>query len=232
MAPENQAHTEPLASTDGSPPAPKEPFVACGSEREPPIGAPNDLIKEDVYAMFALPMSLLEVQAASTCEPTTEHTKPVKRRRTRTGATKVRKMVEKILERGDHGEQFQRDFVLHIISTSIIRNSLYDVQTNTYSCGESQAFYIFGVVELSLEKKDAKTDGFQQQYIGQLMLLNKEIKIKRSFAESMEGERQFIGKGLCAVDKVLYLDRIEFTGKRCKDRWLPIAIHWTTDVVK
>ena len=37
MAPENEAHTESLASTYGSPPAPKEPSVACGSEREPLI---------------------------------------------------------------------------------------------------------------------------------------------------------------------------------------------------
>jgi len=25
------------------------------------------------------------------------------------------------------------------------------------------------------------------------------------------------------------LDRVEFRGKRCKDRWFPIAIHWTTN---
>ncbi|KAJ8433841.1 hypothetical protein Cgig2_028158 [Carnegiea gigantea] len=35
------------------------------------------------------------------------------------GTTKVGKMVEKIIEKGDHGEQFQRYFVLHIISLLI-----------------------------------------------------------------------------------------------------------------
>jgi len=30
----------------------------------------------------------------------------------RTGTPKVGKMVEQILERGDHGEEFQRDFQL------------------------------------------------------------------------------------------------------------------------
>ncbi|KAJ8436055.1 hypothetical protein Cgig2_017523 [Carnegiea gigantea] len=43
---ENLAHTEPSVSTHGSSPAPKEPSVACGSEREPPIVGPNDPIKE------------------------------------------------------------------------------------------------------------------------------------------------------------------------------------------
>ncbi|KAJ8436049.1 hypothetical protein Cgig2_017517 [Carnegiea gigantea] len=75
-------YTEPLASTHGSPPVPKEPSTACGSEREPLMGGPIDLIKEDVYAMFAPPMSQLEVQVASTCEPTTEHIKTIKQRRT------------------------------------------------------------------------------------------------------------------------------------------------------
>ncbi|KAJ8433835.1 hypothetical protein Cgig2_028152 [Carnegiea gigantea] len=50
-------------------------------------------------------------------------------------------MVEKILEEGDHEEEFQRDFVI----TSHI------------------------LIELSLEERDVRTDGFQQQYIEQLM---------------------------------------------------------------
>ncbi|KAJ8436057.1 hypothetical protein Cgig2_017525 [Carnegiea gigantea] len=120
----------------------------------------------------------------------------------RTGTTKVGKMVEKILERGDHGEEIQRDFVLHIISTTIIRsmngdcfvgtlklfmdmNQIPDYNWHAYLLMTSLIF----LVELSLVKRDAKTDGFQQQYIRQLMQLNKEIKMKRSFAESIEGER-------------------------------------------
>ncbi|KAJ8436056.1 hypothetical protein Cgig2_017524 [Carnegiea gigantea] len=80
---------------------------------------------EDIYATFLLPVGPLEVQLASTCEPITEHTNPIKQQRTRIGTTKVRKMVEKILERGDHGEEFQRDFVLHIISTGIVRPYIF-----------------------------------------------------------------------------------------------------------
>ncbi|KAJ8436054.1 hypothetical protein Cgig2_017522 [Carnegiea gigantea] len=94
----------------GSPPTPEQPCPECGSEREPPITAPNDPIemtKEDVHAMLALPTSPLEVQVASTCEPTNEYTKLLKQRRTklnlrRTWTAKVRKMVEKTLEKGDH----------------------------------------------------------------------------------------------------------------------------------
>ncbi|KAJ8436046.1 hypothetical protein Cgig2_017514 [Carnegiea gigantea] len=97
---------------------PKQPSVACGNEREPLI-VPDDPIEEDIYAAFVLAVGPLEVQPTLTCEPITEHSNPIKQQRTRIGTTKVRKMVEKILERGDHGEEFQRDFVLHIISTSI-----------------------------------------------------------------------------------------------------------------
>ncbi|KAJ8423136.1 hypothetical protein Cgig2_011757 [Carnegiea gigantea] len=32
--------------------------------------------------------------------------------------------------------------------------------------------------------------------------------------------------------ELFYLDRVEFRGKRCKDRWFPMAIHWTTDAVE
>ncbi|KAJ8422110.1 LOW QUALITY PROTEIN: hypothetical protein Cgig2_011153 [Carnegiea gigantea] len=49
--------------------------------------------------------------------------------------------------------------------------------------------------ELSLEERDAKTDGFPQQYIGQLMQLNNVIKMKRSSLESMEG-----GKTIDRID--------------------------------
>jgi len=47
-------------------------------------------------------------------------------------------------------------------------------------------------IELSLEGRDAKIDGFPRQYIGQQMQLNKGIKMKRSSQESMEEARQLI----------------------------------------
>jgi len=42
---ENQAHTEPSASTHGSLPAPERPCQQCGSEGEPPTAGPNDPIE-------------------------------------------------------------------------------------------------------------------------------------------------------------------------------------------
>ena len=38
----------------------------------------------------------------------------------RTGSPKVEKMVDQILQRGDHGDEFKRDFVLNIISICIV----------------------------------------------------------------------------------------------------------------
>jgi len=35
--------------------------------------------------------------------------------------TKVGKMAQKVLEKGHHGEEFQRDFVMRIILTCVIR---------------------------------------------------------------------------------------------------------------
>ena len=32
--------------------------------------------------------------------------------------------------------------------------------------------------------------------------------------------------------QLFYLDRVEFRGKRFKDRWFPTAIHWTTNAVE
>jgi len=32
--------------------------------------------------------------------------------------------------------------------------------------------------------------------------------------------------------QLFYLDRVEFRGKRLKDRWFPTAIHWTTNAVE
>ena len=42
LAQENQACTERSASNHGSLLAPKQPYLECGSEREPPTAEPND----------------------------------------------------------------------------------------------------------------------------------------------------------------------------------------------
>jgi len=49
---ENQAHTDPSASTHGSPPPPEQPSPECGSERRAPTKGPNDPIelkKKTIY---------------------------------------------------------------------------------------------------------------------------------------------------------------------------------------
>ncbi|KAJ8439024.1 LOW QUALITY PROTEIN: hypothetical protein Cgig2_028470 [Carnegiea gigantea] len=90
--------------------------------------------EKDVHATLAIPM----VQIASTCEPKNEHTKLVEQWRIgwnlgRTGSPKVGKMVDQILQRGDHGDEFRRDFVLYIISTCIL--------------GSINGDYFFGVLK-------------------------------------------------------------------------------------
>ncbi|KAJ8436059.1 LOW QUALITY PROTEIN: hypothetical protein Cgig2_017527 [Carnegiea gigantea] len=119
MAPENQVHTEPLASTHGSPLAPKEPSVAHGSEREPLVGGSNDPI-----------------------EP-----------------------------------------------------------------------YIFGGVEF--REKRCKDRWFPTIIHWTTYIVKQRNKDEREFRREH--------------GRVLYLDRVEFIGKRCKDRWFPTG---TTNVVK
>ncbi|KAJ8437301.1 LOW QUALITY PROTEIN: hypothetical protein Cgig2_006405 [Carnegiea gigantea] len=82
-----------------------------------------DITEEDVHA--TLPMGPLEVQVALTCESKNEYTKLVEQWRTRWNlgrieTPKVRKMVEQILHRGDHGKELERDYVLYIILRCII----------------------------------------------------------------------------------------------------------------
>ena len=82
---------------------------------------------EDVYAMLALLKGLLEVHAASACKAINEYTKLLKQWRTRwnlrrRGTAKVGKIVEKFLEKEDHGDEFEGDLVLRIILTCIIRS--------------------------------------------------------------------------------------------------------------
>ena len=50
------------------------------------------------------------------------------------------------------------------------------------------SFFIW--IKLSLEEIDAMINGLQQQYIGQLMQLNKGIEMKMSPLKSIEGVRR------------------------------------------
>ncbi|KAJ8428347.1 hypothetical protein Cgig2_002760 [Carnegiea gigantea] len=77
-----------------------------------------EIIEKDVRATLTLPIGPLEVHMAWTYGPKNKYTKLLKRwsrRRNlgRMGTRKVGMMVEQILQRGDCGEMFKRDFILH-----------------------------------------------------------------------------------------------------------------------
>ncbi|KAJ8426892.1 hypothetical protein Cgig2_005271 [Carnegiea gigantea] len=137
-----------------------------------------EITEEDVHATLASPM-------ASTCEPKNEYTKLLEQWRTRWNlgiirTPKVGKMVEQILHRGDHGEEFKRDYRLHIISTCIIGSM------------NGNCFFII--------------------------------------LKSLVDVNQIANYDWCAF--LLKCLNDTFRGKRCKDRWFPTAIHWTTDAVE
>ncbi|KAJ8425783.1 hypothetical protein Cgig2_020921 [Carnegiea gigantea] len=67
------------------------------------------ITKKDVHATLALSMGPLDVQRT-------------RWNLERIGTPKVGTMVEQILQRGNHGEEFKRDFVLYIISICIIES--------------------------------------------------------------------------------------------------------------
>ncbi|KAJ8436045.1 hypothetical protein Cgig2_017513 [Carnegiea gigantea] len=127
MAPENQVYTKPSTPTHDLPPAPKEPSLACGSEREPLVVGRNDPIEPYISGG----VEFREKRCKDRWFPTIHQT------------------------------------------------------TNSYIWKE-----------LSIQERDAKTDGFQQQCIRQLMQLNEETKMKRSFPESMERVGQLTGKNI------------------------------------
>ncbi|KAJ8435402.1 hypothetical protein Cgig2_009653 [Carnegiea gigantea] len=148
------------------------------------------ITEEDFHATLALPMGQLEVQVASTYEPKNEYPKLLEQWRIRwnlgrLGSPKVGKMVDRILDRGDHGDKFKRDF------------SLVDVnQIVKYNwC----AFLLQCLNDTVVEWKQNRTRYFR----GPLLFL-----------------------------MLFYLDRLEFRGKRRKDRWFPMAMHWTTYAIE
>ncbi|KAJ8433836.1 hypothetical protein Cgig2_028153 [Carnegiea gigantea] len=129
----------------------------------------NVMTVEDVYAALELPTGPLEVHVASTNEPIKEYTKLLKQWRTgrnlsRIGTAKVGKMVTKS-KTGGPWRRIQKRLC-------VARN--FDMYYQ----------------KLSLDERNANTDDLQQQYIGQLMYLNNEMKLKRSSLESKEGRRE------------------------------------------
>ncbi|KAJ8433847.1 hypothetical protein Cgig2_028164 [Carnegiea gigantea] len=133
------------------------------------------------------------------CDPTNEYTKLLKQWRERlnlrrTGTLKVGKIVERILEGGDHREEFQRDIGLYIISTCIIESINADSFFTMSSGMETKLHQIFW---RTIHRKEMQRPmGPNSNPFGQLMQLNEEIKMKRSSLESMEEERQLTGSNI------------------------------------
>ncbi|KAJ8428345.1 hypothetical protein Cgig2_002758 [Carnegiea gigantea] len=76
------------------------------------------ITKEDVCVTLALPMGLLKVHIASTYDEKNRYTKFLEQWRRRWNLGRIRRpkvgmMVEQILQRGDYGEEFEKDCVLH-----------------------------------------------------------------------------------------------------------------------
>ncbi|KAJ8451709.1 hypothetical protein Cgig2_018343 [Carnegiea gigantea] len=172
-----------------------------------------EITEKDVHATLALPMGQLEVQVASTCEPKNEYTKLLEQwrirwNRGRTGSPKVGKMVDRILDRGDHGDEFKRDFVLYIISTCII--------------GSMNGDCFFRILKSLVDVNEIvkyNWCAFLLQCLNDTV-----VEWKQNHTRYFRGPLLFL--------MLFYLDRVEFRGKRCKDRWFPTAIHWTIDAVE
>ncbi|KAJ8446933.1 hypothetical protein Cgig2_026431 [Carnegiea gigantea] len=162
-----------------------------------------EITEEDVHATLALPMGQLEVQVASTCEPKNEYTKLLEQWRIRwnLSRTKVGKMVDRILDRGDHGDEFKRDFVLYIISTYII--------------GSMNGDCFFRILKSLVDVNEI----VKYNWCAFLLQCLNDTDVPTKIYS-------------CYELQLFYLDRVEFRGKRCKDRWFPTAIHWTIDTVE
>ncbi|KAJ8434394.1 hypothetical protein Cgig2_014241 [Carnegiea gigantea] len=172
-----------------------------------------EITEEDVHATLALPMGQLEVQVPSTCEPKNEYTKLLEQWRIRwnlgrTGSPKVGKIVDRILDGGDHGDEFKRDFVLYIISTCIIG-----------SMNDDCFFRILKSLVDVNEIVKYNWCAFLLQCLNDTV-----VKWKQNRTRYFRGPLMFL--------MLFYLDRVEFRGKRCKDRWFPTARHWTIDAVE
>ncbi|KAJ8428770.1 hypothetical protein Cgig2_010774 [Carnegiea gigantea] len=76
-----------------------------------------EFTKEDVHATLGLPMGPKKVMEGKTCDSCEQYNAILGswRRRwgTLSGAPKIGKMRDGILDRGDHGDEFKRDFVIY-----------------------------------------------------------------------------------------------------------------------
>ncbi|KAJ8433832.1 hypothetical protein Cgig2_028149 [Carnegiea gigantea] len=154
-------------------------------------------MEEDVYAMLALPISPLEVQVASTCEQQM-NTPNYSNNEGQGGILEQHcfiRILKSLIVVNQIANYNWRGYLLQCLNDAVAEwkqnpsrcfsgpplfHMISEILTNYFL----NSYYW---IELSLEEKDEKTDGFQQQYIRQLMQLNKEIKLKRSSLESVEG---------------------------------------------
>ncbi|KAJ8436047.1 hypothetical protein Cgig2_017515 [Carnegiea gigantea] len=165
MAVENQANTEPLASTYGSPPAPKEPSVACGSEKEPPIGGPNDPIEEREAKTNGF-----QQQCIGQLINKDEKEFPKEHRKGREINTEEYQKIihEREIELHTKSTPMAPENEAHTEPLASTHGSPPAPNEASVACGSEREPPIGGPSDL-IEERDAKTGGFQQQYIGQLM---------------------------------------------------------------
>ncbi|KAJ8434149.1 hypothetical protein Cgig2_000869 [Carnegiea gigantea] len=103
-----------------------EKYDSCGSFRNLSNPRILEFTKEDVHATFGLSMGPKKVVEGKTCDSCEKYNAPLDSWRSRWGISpggpKIGKMHDGILDRGDHGDEFKRDFVVHVISTCIEGN--------------------------------------------------------------------------------------------------------------
>ncbi|KAJ8420950.1 LOW QUALITY PROTEIN: hypothetical protein Cgig2_017689 [Carnegiea gigantea] len=85
-----------------------------------------EFIKEDVHATLGLPMGPKNVVEGKTCDSYEKYNALLvswwRRWGISFGAPKIRKMRDEILDQGDHGDKFKKDFIIYVVSTCIKGN--------------------------------------------------------------------------------------------------------------
>ncbi|KAJ8438361.1 hypothetical protein Cgig2_015288 [Carnegiea gigantea] len=116
-------------------------------------------------------------------------------------------MDEIILERGEHGADFKRDFVVYAISTCIMGNA-------NGTCHFRILKYLLHVDRIH-----------NYSWCGYV------IKCLNATVVDWQADRTKYFTGSFLFLMLCYINRVELQGKRI-DRWFPTIINWTTEDVK
>ncbi|KAJ8433827.1 hypothetical protein Cgig2_028144 [Carnegiea gigantea] len=170
-----------------------------------------DITEEYVYITF-----LLEVQVSFTCEPKIEYTKLLKQQRTRWNlwgikTPKVGKIVEKILETGDHGEEFQRDFVAYLLQC---------LNDTVLEWKQHRTKYFRGPLQVEFRGKRSKDQWFPTAIHWATGTVEHRNEYEREFPEGY-GRRETIDR----IDYMKIIHEGKLTCKRNRHTWhkKPIA---------